>query len=66
VAERVNVQLRMESFKFTNTPRFGNPGTSVSSMSLNADGTIRSLGGYTEITTGGGERQFRLGLKIAF
>jgi hypothetical protein len=66
VAERVNVQLRMESFNFTNTPRFGNPGTSVSSMALNADGTIRSLGGYTEITTGGGERQFRLGLKIAF
>jgi Carboxypeptidase regulatory-like domain len=66
VSEKVNVQFRMESFNFTNTPRFGNPGTNRSSMSLNADGTIRSLGGYTEITSGGGERQFRFGLRIAF
>ena len=65
-SEKVNVQLRMESFNFTNTPRFGNPGSSVSSMSLNANGTIRSLGGYTEITSGGGERQFRIGLRAAF
>jgi hypothetical protein len=56
----------MESFNFTDTPRFGNPGANRSSLSLNPDGTIRSLSGYTEITTGGGGRQFRFGLRIAF
>jgi hypothetical protein len=66
VSENVNIQFRMESFNFTNTPRFNNPGSNVSSMSLNSNGTIRSLGGYTEITSGGGERQFRFGLRIAF
>ena len=66
VTEHVNIQLRMESFNFTNTPRFSNPGANVSNMSLYTDGTIRSLGGYTEITSGGGERQFRFGLRVAF
>jgi len=52
---------------------FANPGANVSNMVLNPDGTIRSLGGYTVITstTGTGregidERLFRLGLRITF
>ena len=42
-------------------------------MTLNADGTIRSLGGYTEITGTRGEgregidqRQFRFGARISW
>jgi len=67
------MEFRAEAFNLTNTPHFSNPGANVSSMVLNPDGTIRSLGGYTVITstTGNGregidERLFRLGLRITF
>jgi hypothetical protein len=64
--ERWRVQLRAETFNVSNTPHFGNPGANVSNMILNPDGSIRSLGGYTEITTASGERQFRLALRLSF
>ena len=60
------LEARVEAFNVTNTPQFSNPGTNVSSMILNADGSIRSLGGYTEITGASGERQFRFALRISF
>jgi hypothetical protein len=60
------VQSRAEAFNVTNTPHFGNPGASVLSMILNADGSIRSLGGYTEATNARDERQFRFALRISF
>jgi hypothetical protein len=67
------VQFRAEALNATNTPHFANPGSNVSNLLLNPDGTIRSLGGYTEITstTGTGregvdERVFRLGVRIRF
>jgi Carboxypeptidase regulatory-like domain/TonB dependent receptor-like, beta-barrel len=67
------VQFRAEALNATNTPHFANPGSNVSNLQLNPDGTIRSLGGYTEITstTGTGregvdERVFRLGLRVRF
>lgn len=73
MTERFKLEFRMESFNFSNTPHFGNPGTNVSNLTLNPDGTIRSLGGYTEITSTTGigregidERQFRFGLRISF
>ena len=64
--ERWRVQLRAEAFNVSNTPHFGNPGANVSNMILNPDGSIRSLGGYTEITTASAERQFRLALRLSF
>jgi hypothetical protein len=71
--ERCKIQFRMESFNFSNTPHFGNPGTNVSAMTVNPDGTIRDRAGYTEITgvtnlarEGVDERQFRFGLRISF
>ncbi len=73
VSERWKVQFRAEAFNFTNTPHFSNPGTNVSNLTLNPDGSIRSLGGFTEITSttnlareGIDERQFRLGLRVSF
>jgi len=75
VTERVTVQFRAEGFNLTNTPHFGNPGNNVSNMILNPDGSIRSLGGYMEVTTIGAtararegidERLLRFGLRISF
>ncbi|MBI4893681.1 MAG: TonB-dependent receptor [Acidobacteria bacterium] len=66
MTERFGLQVRMEMFGVTNTPQFGNPGATVSNMSLNADGTVRALGGYTEITSASGERQIRFAAKISF
>ncbi|MFB3904528.1 MAG: TonB-dependent receptor domain-containing protein [Acidobacteriota bacterium] len=73
ITEQVNLQFRAEGFNFTNTPHLGNPGANVSSMTLNQDGTIRALNGYTEITStrntgreGIDQRVFRFGLRVAF
>ena len=66
MTERFNLQFRAECFGATNTPQFGNPGATVSSAIRNADGTIRALNGYTEITGAGGDRNFRFALKLSF
>lgn len=66
LTERLGLQLRVETFGVTNTPQFGNPGATVSSMTKNADGSVRALNGYTEITGASGERQFRFAAKITF
>jgi hypothetical protein len=72
ISDRWSAQFRAEALNATNTPHFGNPGTNVSNMSLNSDGTVRSLGGYTQITGVSApsrltdERFLRLGLRISF
>jgi hypothetical protein len=72
ITERFHVQARAESFNLTNTPHFANPGANVSNMSLNPDGSIKSLGGFSQITstTPMGRlidpRYFRFGLRFQF
>jgi len=66
LTERFGFQLRAEVFGVTNTPQFGNPGATVSSATRNADGSIRSFGGYSEITGAGGERNIRFAAKFTF
>jgi hypothetical protein len=62
------LQLRFEGFNMLNTPRFNNPGGNVSNLQRNADGSIRSLNGFAEITgtAAGSERQMRLGIRLGF
>ena len=74
IGERWHLQLRLDAFNATNTPHFSNPSANVSNMVLNGDGTVKSLGGFTSITsTNGGmgregidERMLQLGLRIRF
>jgi len=73
LTESVNLQFRAEGFNFTNTPHLANPGGDVSAMTLNPDGTIKALNGYSEITStrntgreGIDQRIFRFGLRVAF
>jgi hypothetical protein len=64
---------RMESFNFSNTPHFANPGGNVSNMILNNDGTIANVNNFSSVTgvtnlgrDGIDERQFPFGLKLRF
>ena len=66
VRETMNFEVRMEMFGITNTPQFNNPGATVSNMTLNADGSVRALNGYSEITGATGERQIRFAAKFTF
>ncbi len=66
VRENLKLQFRAESFAITNTPQFGNPGANVSNLTRNADGSIRSLGGFSEVTSAGGARTIRFALKLFF
>ena len=70
--EHYTVQFRAESFNITNTPHFSNPGTNVSNLQLNSDGTVRNLNGYDQITGVSApsrltdERYLRFGLRLSF
>jgi hypothetical protein len=72
-SERWNMQFRAEVFNLTNTPHYSNPGANVSNLQLNADRTVRNLGGFSSITgirntgrEGLDERVFRFGLRFGF
>ncbi|MDQ6678605.1 MAG: TonB-dependent receptor [Acidobacteriota bacterium] len=66
LTERFKLQFRTEVFGLTNTPQFLNPGATVSSATRNADGSIRALNGYGEITSATGERTLRFALRFSF
>jgi hypothetical protein len=66
VTEKVNAEFRLESFNFTNTPKFGNPGNNASNVQFNGDGSVRNLNGFGEITSASEERQFSIGLRLSF
>jgi len=73
VKERYTIQFRADSFNFTNTPHFANPGGNVSNLVLNPDGSVKNLAGYAQVTAiatnardGIDERQFRFTLRISF
>lgn len=72
ITERFKAQFRFEAFNLLNTPHFALPSTNVSNMVLNADGTIKNLGGYSTITNVQNlgrdfdERHIQFDLKITF
>jgi hypothetical protein len=72
ITERYRLQVRAESFNLTNTPHFSTPGANASNMQLNSDGTVKSLGGFAQITSVSApsrltdERYFRFGLRFSF
>jgi len=65
---QMDLQVRLEAFNVTNTPRFSNPGGNVSNLRLNPDGTVNNLNGYAVITStqDGSERQVRLGARVGW
>ena len=66
ITERFKLQFRMETFNLTNTAQFGNPGATVTSATFNSDGSVKSLNGFTQITSASNERQLRFALKLSF
>jgi hypothetical protein len=67
LTERVKLQFRGEGLNAFNIPHFQNPGTNASNMSLNPDGSIRSLGGFMAITSAlPDQRQIRFGLRLSY
>jgi len=72
ITERFKAQFRFESSNFTNTPHFNLPGTNVSNLVLNPDGTVKNLAGFTQITQTQNlgrdfdERRIQFGLRITF
>jgi hypothetical protein len=67
LTERWVLQFKAESFNFTNTPRFGNPNSNVSNMTVNqTTGAITNVNNFMAITSASGERKFRFGLRLTF
>jgi hypothetical protein len=72
VTERIKLQIRAEGINVSNTPHFAIPGANVSNMSLNNDGSVKSLGGFSQISSTQplgrllDQRYFRFGLRIMF
>jgi hypothetical protein len=73
LTESAQLQFRAEAFNVSNTPHFANPSANVSTMQLNPDGTVKNLGGFTQITgvfsgsrEGIDQRGFRFALRFSF
>jgi len=61
ITERWQAQFRMESFNFSNTPHFDNPGNTF------GDANFGQITGVTNLARENvDERQFRFGLRLSF
>jgi hypothetical protein len=61
INERWSAQFRVESFNFSNTPHFSNPGSTVGNAHFGRITSVTNLGRENI-----DERQFRFGLRIGF
>lgn len=73
LTEGIKLEFRADAFNAPNHPHWGNPAANVSSMSLNPDGSIKNLGGFSTITSTRpnsreqiDERVLRLALRFSF
>jgi hypothetical protein len=64
INERFKLQLRGETFNFTNTPWFGNPSTSITSQTFGYVTTTQATG--TGVNGIGGGRVVQLGVRLTF
>ena len=64
LTERLKMELRCETFNFTNTPQFSNPGTSLTSSTFGV--VTGTVGTGTGVNGTGGGRAVQLGAKIVF
>jgi len=68
---KLKLELVGEAFNLTNTPNFANPGATYAAPTLNNDGSVKSYGNYSVIssvltTQGVGPRQLQVGGYIRF
>jgi hypothetical protein len=74
LTERFRLQFKAEAFNLSNTPHFAVPNTNASNMTLNPDGSIKSLGNFMAITStlaqgndlSGSNRSIRFALRLSF
>jgi hypothetical protein len=66
ITERFRTEFRAEAFNITNTPRWGNPNGGAGSVQYNPDGSIRNLQNFMSITSAGGLRSVRFGMRVEF
>jgi hypothetical protein len=62
--ERYNLEMRAETFNFTNTPQFSNPQGSLTNSSFGY--VTGTLGSGTGVNGTGGGRAVQLGVKVSF
>ncbi len=68
---KIKLQILGEAFNLTNTPNFSNPGATYAAPTLNSDGSVKSYGNYSVIssvltTQGVGPRILQVGGYIRF
>jgi hypothetical protein len=68
ITEGKELSFRAEGFNIFNTPHFNNPSdTTASNMTFNADGSIKSVNNFMNITSArDDQRIFRFGLRFSF
>ena len=69
--EKVKLEFLGEAFNLTNHPNFSNPGGTFAAPTMNPDGSVKSYGNYSVIssvltTQGVGPRQLQVGAYIRF
>ena len=70
LTERFALQIRAEALNVSNTPHFSNPGSNVSNLQLNSNGTVANLNGFGQITSTSAlgrvtdQRYFRFGFRL--
>ena len=65
ITERARLEFLAQAFGLTNTPQFGNPGSTVSNAAFSG-GQVTNYGGYDTITSAGGSRVLQFGLKLSY